>query len=150
MFQGRKFHSLDKKGRVAVPEEYRRILGEMASEDVILTRSADPDRTCVVAWPRSSWDSFCGGVTALRLGHPVRKFLDDMVISTREICTFDVNGRILIPQFLRTETDLAGRVVFIGRTSCFEIWSADHFADVERRHRDRPPSAEELADLELY
>ena len=139
MFQGRKMHSLDSKGRVSVPEEYRRVLAVQGARDIVLTRHPNPFRRCILAWTPVEWAAFVEKIGNLPLTHPHREFLDDMVLSTYELCSFDANGRIVLSQFFRGEFDLAGKVLFLGRRQCFEVWSPKYHREMEEEQRKKTP-----------
>ncbi len=150
MFQGRKTHTLDAKGRVSIPEEFRKQLraavpeGEDEGETFVLSRHPNVDRKCICGWPIAEWEKLLTKVEVLSLTHEVGEYLDDLVISTREVCTCDSNGRVVIPPFFREECELAGKVVFLGRRTNFEIWDPARHREMEEKQRKTKPK---LADF---
>ena len=145
MFQGRKTHTLDAKGRVSIPEEFRKKIraavpeGEDATETFILTRHPNVDRKCICGWPLAEWQKLLKTVEDLTLTHEVGEYLDDLVISTCEVCTCDPNGRVVIPPFFREECELAGKVLFLGRRTNFEIWDPSRHREMEEKQRKIKP-----------
>jgi MraZ protein len=148
LFQGRKTHTLDAKGRVSIPEEFRKQLRVPASDEAdgeeverfVLTRHPNIDRKCVCGWPLSEWEALLKKVEDLTLTHAIGEYLDDLVISTREICICDQNGRVVVSPFLREECKLAGKVLFVGRRKNFEIWDPIRHRDVEEKQREAKPT----------
>ena len=133
LFDGRKDHSLDEKGRVSVPERYRSLL---PGHELVLSQSPVRSRLGITAWPIKEWDEFLKRLDGLPMSHPVRQYLDDIVVSSKEHCTIDKNGRILIPQQLRIFSGLTNQARFIGRGQCFEIWAPDRHDAIVAGHRE--------------
>ena len=147
MFDGRKEHTVDSKGRVSVPERFR---SEFASEDrqeVILSWSWSPGRLCIAAWTPSQWQKFLNKIANEPLSDERIEYVHDMVLSTKEACPIDANGRILIPQHLREFAGLSNKALFVGRVKLFEIWDPERHADLVKLHRKN--SAIRLSSLGL-
>ncbi|MBR56600.1 MAG: hypothetical protein CMH54_00930 [Myxococcales bacterium] len=144
VFDGRKDHTLDAKGRVSVPERYRNILQSQDAREIFLTQSAVRDRLCITVWSPDEWKSFLERINAIAPSHPTRQYLDDIVLSTKEVCSFDTNGRILIPQHLRQFADLDGQARFVGRGKNFEIWNPAKHEALLQSHRDNTAIDESL------
>ena len=144
VFDGRKDHSLDAKGRVSVPERFRQVLSVKSARELVLTQSPVTTRICLMAWPPDEWTAFLTSLTSVPSSHPVRQYLDDIVLSTKECCPIDGNGRILIPQHLRVFSNLTNQARFIGRGTKFEIWCPEHHEDLLVKHRSNVEINKEL------
>ena len=136
-FYGTFEHSIDERGRIAVPARYRGAFHEGA----VLRASADG---CVEMYTREGFEAEMN----LRLGEQR---------STREVAArrtrrgflpgaFDVEldrqGRVLMPQGLRADADLAERSVIIGCGDYIEIWNPQRWASEQEAVRADQPAAE--------
>ena len=119
-FLGQSEHSIDDKGRVALPARMRRELSPDANETFIAWQGIEQ---CVTLIPRNVWKEKADLLTKLS------PFLKDNRIVKRtesrraEQVILDAQGRISLP---RTHIDHAGldgeKVVIIGTIDTIEIW----------------------------
>ncbi|MEI8307345.1 MAG: division/cell wall cluster transcriptional repressor MraZ [Chloroflexales bacterium] len=120
MFLGEFEHSIDDKGRVAIPARFREELGE----GMVLTRGFDQ---CLQAFPRQIWQLLAQKVSSLSLGNPEARNLRRMLFSNAAEVEVDRQGRILVPQNLREYAGLVEQVVITGMDTYFELWSSEHW-----------------------
>ena len=120
MFLGEFEHSIDDKGRVAIPARVREELGE----GMVLTRGFDQ---CLQAFPRQIWQLLAQKVSSLSLGNPEARNLRRMLFSNAAEVEVDRQGRILVPQNLREYAGLVEQVVITGMDTYFELWSSEHW-----------------------
>ena len=110
-------HSVDAKGRLFIPAKLREELGET----FYLAMGVD---TCLAIYPQESWDRFTAKFSSL----PVSKSKAMRSLFANAVkCVPDSQGRIVIPQRLRTYADLGKDVVIIGVHDRAEIWSAERW-----------------------
>ncbi|MCH7638245.1 MAG: division/cell wall cluster transcriptional repressor MraZ [Bacteroidetes bacterium] len=119
-FLGQSEHSIDDKGRVALPARMRRELSPDADETFIAWQGIEQ---CVTLIPKNVWKEKADLLTKLS------PFLKDNRIVKRtesrraERVILDAQGRISLP---RTHIDHAGldgeKVVIIGTIDTIEIW----------------------------
>ena len=119
-FLGQSEHSIDDKGRVALPARMRRELSPDADETFIAWQGIEQ---CVTLIPKNVWKEKADLLTKLS------PFLKDNRIVKRtesrraEQVILDAQGRISLP---RTHIDHAGldgeKVVIIGTIDTIEIW----------------------------
>lgn len=141
MFLGEFEHSIDDKGRVAIPARFR----EELSEGMVLTRGFDH---CLQAFPRPVWQELAQKVSSLSLGSPEARNLRRILFSNAAEVEVDRQGRILVPQNLREYAGLAEQVVITGMDTFFELWSADRWrAVMEQLDSSSAGIAEQLAAL---
>lgn len=124
MFRGRHLHTIDAKGRVSLPAEFRTELQRRSDRPPVLTNMLD----CLALFSRDEWDAYedrLAGVDAFRLeGHEMQRFM----ISGATECAPDSQGRILIPQHLREHAMLDKDVTIAGVGARIEIWDRNRFA----------------------
>jgi MraZ protein len=143
VFLGEFEHSMDDKGRVAVPARFREEL-ELA-EGLILTRGFD---RCLQAFPRPAWERLRQRVSSLSMGNEEARNLRRLLFSGAVDVEVDRQGRILIPQNLREYASLAEQVVLAGMDVYFEIWSNERWRSVlEGLDSNGSQIAEQLAEL---
>lgn len=125
MFLSTVTNSLDAKGRVSVPADFR------------ATISATPSKLPfdgIVVWPSLDGSYLEGGGISLledfqnaldRREHydEARSALQYMIFSSSRQLAFDSGGRVSLPKDLHEYAGLNGKVTFVGLGRRFEIWS---------------------------
>ena len=94
MFLGRFEHSVDNKGRVAVPARFR---GELNGE-LIITRGND---RCLYLFTQDAWEPLAAKLNALPTGDADARNLRRAVFSAAEPVELDKQGRVMISDPLR-------------------------------------------------
>jgi MraZ protein len=123
VFLGEFEHTIDDKGRVAVPARFR----EEISEGLVLTRGFE---RCLQVFPKAVWQSLAERISALSLGNEEARNLRRLLFSGAAEVDFDRQGRILIPHNLREYASLREQVVIAGLNTHFELWSHERWNDV--------------------
>lgn len=115
MFWGEYSHHLDGKGRVIVPSRFRAHLVHGA----ILTRGLDLN---LVIYPQASWQSVVQQLNQMPITQSSARALRRLLLSGAVELNLDRQGRLLIPNHLRTYAHLDDSVLFIGMDSLIELW----------------------------
>ncbi len=123
MFLGEYEHTIDDKGRVAVPARFR----EEVAEGLVLTRGFD---RCLQVFPRPIWQTLAQRISASSLGNEEARNLRRLLFSGAAEVELDRQGRILIPHNLRAYAGLVEPVVIAGLDTYFEIWSRERWQSV--------------------
>lgn len=126
MFLGEYVHSVDAKGRIAVPAKYR----EDLADGLVVTRGFDQN---LLVYPMSTWQSVAERVNALPLGDPNARSLRRLLFSSATDMELDKQGRILLPAYLRSYAGIEGEAVIAGMNTFFEIWSSERWQTVLER-----------------
>ncbi len=123
-FTGSALHTIDPKGRVFIPMVYREALGSD------FTIALNNDFRTIALYPKDFWKEKLQSYACIpdvdrRGRHLVRHFTGNAYTG----CNLDSQGRILIPQELRTMFGLAGQkeIRFIGVGDVLEIWNPDRY-----------------------
>ena len=140
MFDGRRSHILDTKGRLNIPAFYKNILrGKYRDERLIVTNIP----YCLLAYPFEEWRIKVEKwqVIEEKLGPylfppPEIESLMRYLLGGAVECPLDGQGRILIPSELRIEAGLTRDVVLLGRSNHFEIWDRDRLNKELQKTRD--------------
>ena len=115
MFLGRYEHSVDAKGRVAVPARFR----DRLSGELVLTRGND---RCLYLFTQDSWEPLAAKLNALPTGDADARNLRRAVFSAAEPVELDKQGRIVLAEHLRQYASIDGSVTIIGLGDYIEIW----------------------------
>ena len=143
MFMGEFNNKLDTKGRMIVPSKFR----EDLSEQFVITRGLDK---CLFGYTHEEWSRIEEKMKSLPLTkRDARKFMR-LFFSGATVVEVDKQGRINIPQNLRTYAGLSKDCTIIGVSSRIEIWDSeewsDFYSDSEENFED---IAEDLIDFDL-
>ena len=115
MFIGEYHHTVDEKGRLAIPIKFRAAFVEGG----VITRGLDRS---LFLYPKSEWDVLAGKLAALPLGQAdTRAFARLMLAGAMEV-EVDKSGRVLLPEYLRAYAALAKDAVVAGLYNRLEIW----------------------------
>ena len=126
MFLGRFEHSVDNKGRVAVPARFR---GELNGE-LIVTRGND---RCLYLFTQGAWEPLAAKLNALPTGDADARNMRRAVFSAAEPVELDKQGRVMIPDHLRQYSGIEGNVFIIGLGTYVEIWDRQSWLDLDGR-----------------
>ena len=141
MFVGQYLHSLEEKGRLAIPKKFREELGKKA----VLTKGLDG---CLFLFPIQKWQEFSKKLAKMSLTKKdSRSFARFLTYSAAEI-EFDKQGRVLIPEHLRSFSAITKDVVVTGALERIEIWDRKRFNQyLARIEKDSEKIAERLEEL---
>ncbi len=143
MFLGQYRHSLDDKGRVAIPAKFRGGLADGA----VVTRGLDQS---LFLYPRAQWETLAQKLAQLPLGQAdTRAFARLMLAGAMEV-EIDTSGRILLPEYLRSYAHLSKEIVAVGVYDRIELWEAAAWdAYAARTEAEGNAIAERLSTLGL-
>src|SRR5918997_4476599 len=121
MFFGEFEHSVDAKGRVAVPAKFRPQL----ETGLVITRGFE---RCLQVYPMEAWQTLSERVSALSLGQTEARQLRRLLFASAFDTELDKQGRILLPAPLREYAGIDEAAVVAGMNTYFEIWAKDAWA----------------------
>ena len=138
MFNGEYSHSVDAKGRVIIPSDFRELLGAK----FWLTKGLDG---CLNIYAEEEWEKFEQKLAALPITNKgARKFSRFMHAGATH-CETDRQGRILVPANLREYAAIGKDAVMIGNGNHVEIWSRERW-DAEQAEENSDESLAEGLD----
>ena len=140
MFLGEFQHTLDAKGRVILPARYR----EALEEGAVMTKVDG----ALAVYPRNDWEEVARRIQErAREGGTQRQAARAYFAGAAEV-TPDRQGRIAVPQQLRTYAGLERDVVVVGVFDRLEVWDAQRWRErLEEGDRSLSTGAEELSDF---
>lgn len=125
MFKGTFFHSLDEKGRIAVPNKLRQQMEKSGDMEVLIITQGFEG--CLFAYTPAAWKEIEAKTKQLSmLDEAARNFIR-FFISPASECTLDKMGRMMVPPNLREYAGINKEVVISGAVDRIEIWAKDNW-----------------------
>ncbi len=115
MFIGEYSHSVDQKGRLAVPTKFRKLLGSNA----VVTRGLD---NSLFLYTNKEWKKLAEKLAALPFSHKQSRAFARLMLAGAMEVTIDKQGRIMLPDYLRTFAKIKKKAVMAGLYNRIEIW----------------------------
>jgi len=144
MFIGEYRHSVDSKKRLAVPSRFRSDF----KNKVVITRGLDK---CLFVYPVKVWEELAGKLGTLPVGESSTRSFIRLTLAGATDSEIDKQGRILIPDFLRTYASLAKNVVITGVYNRLEIWDERKWKEYKKKaEKNTDEIAEQLGKLGVY
>jgi MraZ protein len=120
MFRGINAISLDAKGRMAIPTQYREVIVDEAEGAMVVT--IDTEDRCLMLYTQPQWQDIEDQLSALPTFNPVTRRIQRLLIGHANDLQLDKNGRILIPPILREYAGMDKNIMLVGQGKRFEIW----------------------------
>ncbi|GAB6060590.1 division/cell wall cluster transcriptional repressor MraZ [Desulfonatronum parangueonense] len=129
-FRGHAYRSLDPKGRLMLPQEFRDVVLSAGQHGRVILTNFDG---CVVGYSLQEWEVIEESFQRINmLNRQLRDFQRFFISGAMEL-ELDKQGRILIPPHLRTYAGLTREVVLAGVGRKFEIWDQERFEEQRRK-----------------
>ncbi len=120
MFLNHYYHSVDRKGRIVIPSEFR----EKLQETVFLTPGIE---NCIFLYTESEWKRFYQRVASLSLTRKEARDFMRLFLSSAASAEIDPQGRVMLPTHLRNYAQIDKKVVLAGVGNRIEIWSEENW-----------------------
>ena len=125
MFLGEYEHTIDTKGRMAVPARFRAQLDRGA----VISKGKG---FCLSVYTMQRWDEKSAELTEGKTSEELRDFERRIYPSASEV-ELDGQGRMVIPAKLRAYAGLGSDVTVAGVRDHFEIWDRAVWQDYQQR-----------------
>jgi MraZ protein len=140
VFTGEYRHTVDDKGRIAVPAKFRAQLGAGA----VVSRWLD---ACLAIHTQPGWDALATKVAALPITDQNARRFQRLIFAGAAEVELDRQGRILLPAYLREHIDLGTEAVVVGSRDHAEIWVPSTWATYAQGLEDPDELAEAFQGL---
>ncbi|PIU74897.1 MAG: cell division/cell wall cluster transcriptional repressor MraZ [Candidatus Portnoybacteria bacterium CG06_land_8_20_14_3_00_39_12] len=141
MFIGEYSHTIDNKGRLAIPVKFRTKLAEGA----VITRGLD---NCLFLYPRDEWQKMADKLSNLPISQANTRGFARMMLAGAMDVKIDSQGRVLVPDYLRRFANLKKEIIVAGLFNRLEVWDSTAWdkyrTDVETRSQE---IAEKMGEL---
>ncbi|MCM8796972.1 MAG: division/cell wall cluster transcriptional repressor MraZ [Candidatus Omnitrophica bacterium] len=140
MFYGEYIHSIDRKGRLILPAKFREIAKSHFIEKFYATRGLDK---CLFMFSEEEWRTQENKFKVIPFTKQQARIFNRLYFSGAVEVTFDSQGRILLPQYLKDYAEIKREVVIVGVSNRIEIWAKNNWEEFYGNSRQ---SFEEIAE----
>lgn len=140
MFYGEYEHNLDNKGRVIIPAKFREIFKERYAEKFYITRGLDQ---CLFVFTEEIWKAQEKKFREMSFTRAEARKFNRLYFSGASEVVCDKQGRVLIPDYLKSYAAIQEQVMVIGVSDRIEIWAKDKWNEFFEGNKD---SFEDLAE----
>jgi MraZ protein len=140
VFTGEYRHTVDEKGRIAVPSKFRAQLQDGA----YVSRWLDG---CLAIHTRAGWDGLATKVASLPITDAGSRLFQRYVFAGATEAALDRQGRVLLPSVLREFAGLDVEALVIGSRDHAEIWAPTRWDDYRRALDDAEAFAQAIQGL---
>lgn len=119
MFIGEYKHSLDEKGRVALPAKFRFSM----QKGLVITRGL-LDK-CLFVYPMDEWEKLASKLSSMPIAQANSLAFTRLMLAGAMDVGLDSQGRMLLPDYLRKYAELKKDVVIAGLYNRLEIWDQE-------------------------
>ncbi|MGD9677916.1 MAG: division/cell wall cluster transcriptional repressor MraZ [Vulcanibacillus sp.] len=136
MFMGEFQHNIDDKGRIIIPVKFRDELGDV----FIITRGLDK---ALFVYPLIEWQQIEQKLKSLPFTKADARKFTRFFFSGAIESEIDKQGRVIIPNNLRSYAFLTKECVVIGVSNRIEIWDKNYW---ESYYQDSEESFNDIAE----
>ena len=136
MFIGEYSHVLDAKGRMFMPAKFRDELGEKFIVTIGLDR-------CLFVFPTETFQIYKEKLDAISLANRDARNFTRFFFAGAGECELDKQGRIMLPQKLRTYARLEKALTVVVVSGRIELWNTE---DWEKEHSIENFSPDEFSE----
>lgn len=141
MFIGEYTHTIDTKGRLAVPKKFH----EELKSGLVVTKGLDD---CLWVYTYESWRQLATKLSALPISSTNNRAFSRLMLAGAMDVQLDKQGRVVLPDYLRTYADIQKKVVITGLFDRLEIWDEEKWNIYKQKtEAEAGEIAEQLAEL---
>lgn len=141
MFIGEYQHTIDEKGRMAIPAKMR---GQLL-DGAVVTRGLD---NCLFVYTKPEWEKLAEKLAALPLTNANSRAFARLMLAGAMDVEFDKQGRILLPAYLREFASLKSKAVIAGLYNRLEIWNEEAWKNFKKKTEENTDEiTQNLAEL---
>jgi MraZ protein len=142
MFMGEFTHAIDDKGRLTIPAKFR----EELAAGAVVTRGFDKN---LLIYTLEAFKRLTVRAKTLSPTDPDNRALLRLAFSGASDAALDKQGRLHVPPFLRTYSNLNGECVIVGVGDYVEVWSREGWDEQLKVVNDPAINAKRFAALNL-
>ena len=135
LFLGTAENKIDTKGRVSVPADFRAALKGDEFQGIILYHSFT--NKCIEGCTMARMEKIAEATDNMDLFSEETESLESLIFSDARQLSFDVTGRVVIPEDLLEFAGIKGTALFVGKGKTFQIWEKSEFEKVQKKAREQ-------------
>jgi len=141
VFIGEYSHNLDEKGRLAVPKKFRAIL----SKGAVVTRGLD---SCLFLYTKEEWKKLADKLATLPFSQSNTRAFSRLMLAGAMDVLLDKQGRIILPEYLRSFAGLTKEIVVAGLYNRLELWDQKKWMEYSAQaEKNSSEIAEQMGEL---
>lgn len=138
MFIGEFTHSIDEKGRLAVPIKFRAVLAQGA----VITKGLGG---CLFLYTKSEWDKVAEKINNMPVSQSNARAFSRFMLGGAMDMLPDKQGRINLPKYLMAYAGIKNNVIVVGLLNRLEIWDSKAWQEYKvKTEKDVEAMAEQL------
>jgi MraZ protein len=136
-FLGTHTNRLDAKGRVSIPAPFRAALKPEGTGNAQLVLRPSHKHKCIEGWPPAAFHALAKPLEKLDIFSEEHDDLATALYADAFPMEADKEGRIVLPDELKSHAGLTDSVEFLGRGDIFLIWEPEAAARRRAEARER-------------
>ncbi len=120
MLIGEYYHSIDTKGRMALPAKFRQIFKSGA----VITRGLD---NCLFIYPKKDWQKLANKLAALPISQAKTRAFARLMLAGAMDVSLDKQGRVNLPDYLTAYAKINKKIVITGLYDRLEVWDENEW-----------------------
>lgn len=133
IFVGTHVNKIDRKGRVSVPAGFRAAL----SEDGMFYAFPSFRHDGIECRTAAFMEDLSAAVDDLDPFSEEQDRLADAIFAASHTLNFDAEGRVVMPEPLRSHANIDEQAVFVGKGKTFQIWEPGAYEGFQKLARER-------------
>lgn len=127
-FKGQYEHSVDNKGRVALPAKLRKLLSPDAQDNFTILRGIEP---CLYLYPQDEWKHVEDKLSEINSFNRKGRTVKRNFLRFAEDVSLDKQNRISLSSDLMKYSKIDSTAIFIGSGERIEIWSPEKLEEID-------------------
>lgn len=141
MFIGEYHHSIDNKGRIAIPIRFRKSFENGA----VITRGLDG---CLFLYARKEWEVEATKIAGLPKARADNRAFARHMLSGAMDFELDKQGRVVLPDYLRKFANISKKAVIAGLYNRVEMWDAALWEEYKKKtEKESNAIAERMGEM---
>jgi MraZ protein len=143
MFIGEYKHTIDEKGRVALPKKFQKDL----SRGAVITRGLD---NCLYVYTQKEWNDLAEKIARMPISKANTRAFSRLMLAGAMDVSLDKQGRVILPGYLREYANMKKKIVITGLYNHLEIWDEVAWEKYKKAtEKDSSAIAEALDGLDV-
>jgi MraZ protein len=141
VFLGEYKHSIDDKGRMALPARFRAGL----RGGLVITRGLD---NCLFIYPKEEWEHLAQKLIQLPISQANTRVFARLMLAGAMDVSVDKQGRVMVPDYLRKYASISQKVVVAGLYNRLEVWDEKSWESYKSKtEKNSNEIAEKLGEI---